>query len=159
VRHDPAIDFEMELYAEDCSSVLAETPYNVFQVCCENATSTTMSVKLRVEVEGVPHCAGYELLVSSIQGPCELGLEDVNAPNHDCASAAQLAPGSSTELVTYLDTSEDFFAMDAPSGETWNVEVLFSDADGDIDVSRYQASTPDSTSGSLSDALTEFRFR
>jgi hypothetical protein len=83
---------------------------------------------------------------------------DVYEPNDDIASAPTLAPGTYTGLhvCTTVGSSTnpggDYFAVDLLAGQTLNADVLFIDAEGDIDAQILDAAgTAYVSAGSTSD--------
>lgn len=148
---DAVGDIDAKLLNEPCNTTISTslTATDNEQLIYTNVSGAPIEINLWVYYTfgPIPSCQDYSLLVTSVIDVCLAGGDDAYAPNHDCASAAALAPGTYTDLVTHKSIAEDFFAVEVPAGETLNVDVLFTDADGDIDVYIYELSTFGTTCG------------
>ncbi len=105
-----------------------------------NATGAAATVVLRVAPDAATgDCNDYDLNIASAPDPCldplaDDGFED----NDDCASAVSMADGTYTGLFT-VDNDEDYYEVTLADGDTLNVDILFTDANGDLDLVLYES--------------------
>ena len=86
-----------------------------------------------------------------VREPCR---PDRFEPNDSQASAASLVPSEQAGLAL-CPFDQDWFAIAAPAGATWDIGIMFSHTDGDLDLRVYDplvsASLPIATSTSSTD--------
>lgn len=83
--------------------------------------------------------AGTGLAGTAYASP-QCGSDDPFEPNDSCAAAAAItAPFIESGLRVYRLTSEDHYTLQVPPGQLLDIDVLFSHAQGDIDLFLYDA--------------------
>jgi len=134
-------DIDLELY--DSAATLADSSTSVTDDERVNFVAVTdETIFLQVELVndlGVVPGNTYELELNV--GLATTCVPDTEEPNDSSATATVLP--STGDLVTGLtacDTDDDWYAIDLTSGDTLDVDVLFTDAEGDIDVELYDPS-------------------
>lgn len=128
-------DIDLELFSSCGSATLdtAETTGDTETVTWTNAGATT-TVQLRVLVwaGSTSDCNDYDLSLSIVGGTCT-GPDDSLEPNDSCGAATSLTSGTSNGL--YVEkTDTDWYTVNVPSQATLDIDALFVDADGDLDL-------------------------
>ncbi len=80
-------------------------------------------------------CNDYDLTVSVAPDPCA-GSDDGLEDNDDCASAVAMVDGTTAGLFV-SKTDDDYYEVQVADGDTLTVDILFSDALGDLDLELY----------------------
>ncbi|MCA8979462.1 MAG: hypothetical protein H6831_09625 [Planctomycetes bacterium] len=108
------------------------------QVTWSNTTGVAASVVLRVAPDATTgSCNNYDLNIVTIPDPCA-GTDDVLEDNDDCASATPVSDGTYSSLFT-VDGDEDYYEVTVADLDTLTVDILFTDALGDLDLEIYES--------------------
>ncbi|MEZ5975152.1 MAG: hypothetical protein R3F33_13175 [Planctomycetota bacterium] len=129
---------------------------------CSGYNDDTGSLQSEVRLQGLN--AGQQVLIQvgsfagdygpgglhigPIVDPCMNPADDLFEENDDCSSAAVLADGTYPNLFV-SQSDPDHFAVCILSGDTINLSVLHSQAQGDIDAFLWEASDPHCGAGLL----------
>lgn len=82
-------------------------------------------------------------LVPVTEAAPQCGADDPFEPNDTCSAAAAITtPFVQTGLRVYRLTSDDHYALQVPPGQLLDIDVVFSHAQGDIDLFLYDAGSP-----------------
>ncbi len=107
------------------------------QVTWSNATGATATAVLSCRVATGEGCNNYDLNVATAPDPClNPAADDAFEDNDDCSTATPMADGTTTGLfVSKVD--HDYYEFVVADGDTLNIDILFSDALGDLDMELY----------------------
>ncbi len=100
---------------------------------------------------GITPGVSYQVQITITPPTPPMCMPDLFEPNDAAASASSLPPGEYTAL-TACEANEDFYTFAAGAQDTVRAELLFSDAEGDIDLElRDSAGTVLARSGGVAD--------
>lgn len=139
---DAQADLDMTLYNSDCTVQLdsSGSVSDNEDVTWTNTTGVAADVVFRVFVFPAgtgTGCGNYELDVSLVPDPCLTTPDDGFEENDDCASAVPAGSGGTNLFVS--DTDSDFYDVVVPAFSTGYMTILFTHADGDLDLYLYDA--------------------
>ena len=131
-------DTAIEIFSGDCSSL---TPLVCNDDACglqSTAVATGLSsgttLLIRVGGFGASSGLGTVLLTEGVGAPgCSALPDDSLEDNDDCAGAVALNDGSYPGLAVF-DADNDYFAVTVADGGTLDASILFSNANGDVDL-------------------------
>jgi hypothetical protein len=123
-------DTDFNILESDCLTA-AGAPFGSWTV------NNTGAVSLDLVFEAFNYspagaCSIYDLDIAIAPDPCSSAADDSYEENDDCANAAPMVDGTYTGLVVAA-ADEDFYAFCVGNGDTLSIDLLFIDADGDID--------------------------
>ncbi len=105
----------------------------------QNTSGSAISAVIEVIVwsGSASDCNNYDLdaVVSPLFDPCMVP-DDSLEENDSCAAAAPVSEGSSAGLFV-SKTDEDWYSIGVDNSETLDVSILFTHADGDMDLEIY----------------------
>ncbi|MCA9000682.1 MAG: hypothetical protein KDB61_02080, partial [Planctomycetes bacterium] len=132
-------DVDFNLYDNTCAFVQAMFPLGGGDTY-SNTTGVAQTVVLEVlnYNAGTSTCATYDLDVSSAPDPCQ-GSDDSLEDNDDCSTATPVGDGTIAGLFV-SKTDKDHYATCVADGATITVDILFIDANGDLDLFLWDAS-------------------
>ncbi len=129
-------DVDINLYDNTCFLIGG----GVGTLLYSNITGAPQTVV--VEIINYPfsgaNCAEYDLDVSTAPDPCQTGSDDTYEENDDCASAAPVGDGTITGLFITA-TDKDHYSTCVGDGDTIDVDILFLDAQADMDLFLWDA--------------------
>ncbi|MFT4543337.1 MAG: hypothetical protein ACI841_003223 [Planctomycetota bacterium] len=135
-------DLDMRLYNADCTVQLdgSGSVSDNEDVTWTNSSGGALDAVIMVFAwpAGTSNdCADYNLVVGLVDDACgpvnDDGLED----NDDCASAVAAGDGATGLFVS--DADSDFYDIAVPAFSTSYMTILFTHADGDLDLFLYDA--------------------
>ncbi len=101
-----------------------------------NTTGAAVTAILRVAPDvATGTCNNYDLNVAITPDPCA-GSDDGLEDNDDCASAVAMNDGTTAGLFV-SKTDHDYYQFVVADGDTLTVDILFTDALGDLDMELY----------------------
>lgn len=86
-----------------------------------------------VRVGGYSASTGTGSLLATVGSPSPCTMPDALEPNIDCSTATPLGDGTYSGLAADW-TDNDYYALTLAAGATLNADILFTDADGDLDL-------------------------
>ncbi|MBL4770970.1 MAG: hypothetical protein JKY61_07485 [Planctomycetes bacterium] len=123
----------MRAFHSECSPLLGG---NGVSINGSNPSSTPLELVIEVYVrdhQSDPGCASYDLTVDSYFDSCLIFVDDSFEPNNSCQTSTRLVDGTYANLqVRYADA--DFYWFCVGAGATLNLDVLFTHAEGNVDL-------------------------
>ena len=103
-------------------------------VSFQNVSGSPLDVVLHVYGYGSGFgCNDYDIAISVSNDPCAVLAEDSNEENDDCVVATPAPEGTIAAQATFL-ADPDWFRVDLTDGETLTADLLFTHANGDLDM-------------------------
>ncbi len=133
-------DVDMRLHNSDCSVMLdsSEGVVDTETVQWSNDTGGPAVVKIQVYAYAGAACGDYRLDTNSVVDPCLVASDDGFEDNDSCASSAPVGAGASTGLFV-RDGDDDWYSVTIPAFHTGYAQALFTHANGDVDMTMYDA--------------------
>ncbi|MEZ6005126.1 MAG: hypothetical protein R3F33_13160 [Planctomycetota bacterium] len=135
--YDPTFDADMFVYDNACGTQLA-TVYGDWSYTT-GAVAETIVVEVHQWASSTDPCSPYEFTLSIGPDPCNVA-DDSFEDNDDCATATMVADGTYAGLMLF-PTDNDYFTFCVPNGATVSVDILFTDANADLDLFLREASS------------------
>jgi hypothetical protein len=107
-------------------------------VSFQNVSATPIDVVLHVYGYGSGFgCNDYDIAISTSSDPCLSLAEDGNEENDDCVTATIATEGTISSQATFIG-DPDWIQIDLTDGETLTADLLFTHANGDLDMALWE---------------------
>ncbi|MCA8980843.1 MAG: PPC domain-containing protein [Planctomycetes bacterium] len=137
-------DVDLRLYSDLACTTQIDSVFptaGTGQVSYANATGAAATWVLTAEVVAGQGCNNYDLTVTTAPDPCLAIGDDSFEDNDDCASASLVPTGLTSGLRMFgqatADDNDYYLIQGVPTGQILTCDVLFIDANGDIDVTLF----------------------
>ncbi|MEZ6006028.1 MAG: hypothetical protein R3F33_17835 [Planctomycetota bacterium] len=136
--YDPSFDAYKNVYDASCSSIGTAIAGDFTYTT--GAAAETIIVEVYQNATSTDPCSPYEFTLSMVPDPCAGVADDAFEDNDDCATATMVADGTYAGLMLF-PTDNDYFTFCVPNGATVTVDILFTDANADLDLFLREASS------------------
>jgi len=130
-------DIDIELFDDlACANqvALSQSVSDNETVTFQNQSASPLDVVLHVYGYGTGFgCNDYDIVISTSADPCLVLAEDANEENDDCVSATVATEGTLASQATFIG-DPDWIRIDLTDGEMMTADLLFTHANGDLDM-------------------------
>ncbi|MCB9908363.1 MAG: hypothetical protein H6830_11645 [Planctomycetes bacterium] len=145
---------DYNLYDTGCANLLISGDSNGFAVTNTGAVAASVVIEAHNWSGASLPCGDYDFDLAVDPDPCGPGNDDSLEDNDDCASATPMVDGTTTGLFV-SKTDKDFYSFCVADGATVTIDILFTNANGDIDGFLRAASSASCGLGNGADELTD----